>query len=248
MSLSCPKNRVSTIWEINLDKYVEDHIDLYGCFNYKCCLTLTTFILSKIQYAVLLAFILFSTGILKAIRSTYIYLCDEKEENKKSKKMYYIMLGVVGAITLIVVVILISLIPESPIVQRTRNIKISKAPSNNTQMNDFYITKHSNISIQSRIYYTLLNNQTLKIIFPPCSQSICLAYRYYYEISSFDGTFLATNNYTLSNTTKQKNLTEFGRNIFSFYSYNDTLPDNWLEFFDYNHKCPFEFIIYKLIS
>ncbi len=238
ISLSCPKNRVSTIWEINLDKYVEDHIDLYGCFNYKCCITLTTFILSKIQYGVLLGFVLFFTGIFKAIRSFYIYICDEKKEDRESKNMFYIILGIIGAITLIVVVIFITLIPESPIIKQTKNIVVSKASSNNTQVNDSYLVLNTNLSFQSRSYYAFLSDQKMDIIFPECPRSVCLAYRYYYEISSFDGSFLATNKYILSNTTKQKNLTESGRNIFSFYSFNNTLPSSWLEFFDYNHKCP----------
>ena len=245
ISSTCPKLRVTTIWEINLGVNLTNQRDLYGCFDYQCCLTLYAFILSKIQYAVLVAFILFLTGVFQVLGSLYMWFYVDAEGGKReTNRASYIIMAVIAAATFIIIIIFVASIPSPPTPQPNQNFPVSAAPANNTVANPVIIIPPNNISYitiqqQPLIISNVKKLTTAEIIVPACQLKKCFAYRYYYEISSFDGTFTSTNNYLIANITKDKNLT-YGSNgnLFSYYSYNDTIINNWISYFNFNYNCP----------
>ena len=50
MSLTCPKEEISQIWESNIDiDYLEQN-EIYGCLNVNCCAPMLAFIKSKFDF------------------------------------------------------------------------------------------------------------------------------------------------------------------------------------------------------
>ena len=237
--MKCPKDRVVTAWEANLGIDVDKQVDSYGCIDLGCCYSTYSFIKNKIDYMALIGFTLFVFGCLLTGGSWYMVNqleagLEEGLSAKKTRYSLYVMVGVV----IILMIIYIALIPSPPTPSPLEVTPVDTAPSNNTQVDSNLILHRNETVIVDKTKQDIQNeikqNTSVKTDTSKC-QGNCLQLKYYYELSSNDGSFKPAAD--VSNLNIIKNEAQGNGWVVSFNGDANNL-DKFIDYFKFYPNCP----------
>lgn len=70
--LTCAKEEMVSIWEVNSDVSASDKTDLYGCLNGKCCDAMINFVKGKFNFLAAFCIVAFFFMLVAIITSQYM--------------------------------------------------------------------------------------------------------------------------------------------------------------------------------
>jgi hypothetical protein len=241
-NMSCPKNRIVSAWELNVDKYIEDQIDYSGCLDNQCCLRTYSTIQTNIDYLALLTCILFLLGVVLAIGSYFISSKLENgeevaPENKTINKNDYTN-GTLAAIGLAICLFFIFTLPSSdsnPIYsfELHKSDKMEGININfNLEANVTEITRRQEIENDKQAREDTSISQDTK----NCnSNSTCPKLKFIYDIVTNDGSFSFAED--MKNLKVEVNKFEQGSGYWLKMSGDDSTLNYFISSFTFNPAC-----------
>lgn len=200
--LNCPKERIVTYWENQINLPIEQKKFMYGCINMSCCYQNYNFIQGYNNYITILCFVIVIFGlILIGTSFFFINLLQKKfSVSANENKSQYFVYCFVGIITIIFIVLLARIqIPKySPsfenkfneTVEDNRNDVLLYNPFSVIKANTTYLDSLSNINLKD-----LMSQSVIYENFGHCDESAnCVLLTYFAEVSS-DTYKIAINDY-----------------------------------------------------
>lgn len=190
--LNCPKERIVTYWENQIDLPIEEKKFMYGCINMSCCYQNYNFIQGYNNYITILCFVIVIFGlILIGTSFFFINLLQKKfSVSANENKSQYFVYCFVGIIAIIFIVLLARIhIPKySPSFENKFNEIIEDNRNDILIYNPFLVIKANTTYLDSLTNTNTKDLMSQNIIyenFEKCDESTnCVTLTYFAEVSS----------------------------------------------------------------